>query len=64
MLELYVRVPSPRCGLERTKLIAKLDTLEGMFAHAELAELADGVMLARGHLGTLMDPEKVRGGSS
>lgn len=49
-----------RCNLSSTKVIAKIEDVDGLRAHQEIIEAADVIIFARGKLGTRLDPAKVR----
>ena len=48
-----------RLGYGGSKVIAKLEDLEGLVNHGEILEAADAVIFSRGSLGTCMEVEKV-----
>lgn len=53
-----------RCNLSSTKVIAKIEDVDGLRAHQEIIAAADVIIFARGKLGTRLDPAKVRGGQT
>ena len=47
------------CGLADTHIMAKVENREGLVALAEIADVADGIILSRGNLGVDLPPEKL-----
>ena len=47
------------CGLGDTHVMAKVENKEGLVALAEIADVADGIILSRGNLGVDLPPEKL-----
>lgn len=46
-------------GLAQTKIMAKIETWEGLVAADEIIEASDSILFSRGNLGVCLDPEKV-----
>lgn len=49
---------SRSCGLQQTKLMAKIENMEGLVNSAEIIEACDALLFSRGNLGICLDPEK------
>ncbi len=47
------------CGLGQTRIMAKIENLEGLVNGSEILDAADAILLSRGNLGICLDPEKV-----
>ncbi len=47
------------CGLADTHIMAKVENREGLVALADIADVADGIILSRGNLGVDLPPEKL-----
>ncbi|KAG2439721.1 hypothetical protein HYH02_010599 [Chlamydomonas schloesseri] len=47
------------CGLEQTRVMAKIENLEGLVHAGDIIEAADSVLLSRGNLGICLDAEKM-----
>ncbi len=45
--------------MSHTKIIAKIENMEGLVNYREIMESADGVLLSRGSVGNCVDPEKM-----
>ncbi|KAG2488957.1 hypothetical protein HYH03_012576 [Edaphochlamys debaryana] len=54
-----VRAVLDSCGLDQTRIMAKIENLEGLTHSPELIECSDAVLLSRGNLGICLDPEKM-----
>ncbi|GLC42008.1 hypothetical protein PLESTF_000110500 [Pleodorina starrii] len=46
-------------GLNQTRIMAKIENMEGLINSAEIMEAADAVLLSRGNLGICLDAEKM-----
>jgi pyruvate kinase len=46
-------------GLQHTRLVAKIESLEGLQHHAEILEACDALILSRGNLGICLQVEQV-----
>lgn len=54
---------SRSCGLQQTKLMAKIENMEGLVNSAEIIEACDALLFSRGNLGICLEAEKAsRGG--
>lgn len=49
----------PSCGLNQTRIMAKIENMEGLLNSAEIIEVSDAILLSRGNLGICLDAEKV-----
>ncbi|PNW87383.1 hypothetical protein CHLRE_02g147900v5 [Chlamydomonas reinhardtii] len=54
-----VRAVLDSCGLEQTRVMAKIENLEGLVHAGDIVEAADSVLLSRGNLGICLDAEKM-----
>jgi hypothetical protein len=45
--------------MAQTRIIAKIEDLEGLVNHVEIVAAADGIILSRGNLGVDLPPEKL-----
>jgi pyruvate kinase len=45
--------------MQQTKLVAKIENMEGLVAYQEIMEVADAICLSRGSMGNCLDPEKM-----
>eukprot|EP00878_Enallax_costatus_P004218 GHUV01004448.1.p1 GENE.GHUV01004448.1~~GHUV01004448.1.p1 ORF type:complete len:578 (+),score=172.79 GHUV01004448.1:112-1845(+) len=48
-----------KIGMTQSKVIAKIENMEGLVNYREIMESADGVLLSRGSVGNCVDPEKM-----
>lgn len=45
--------------MKQTKIIAKIENMEGLVNYKEIMEASDGVLLSRGSVGNCVDAEKM-----
>lgn len=48
-----------RIGMRETKIIAKIENMEGLVNYCEIMEHCDVMLLSRGSMGNCVDPEKM-----
>lgn len=48
-----------KIGMAETKIVAKIENMEGLVAYKEIMEAADALVLSRGSMGNCLDPEKM-----
>ncbi|GIL59095.1 hypothetical protein Vafri_14039 [Volvox africanus] len=54
-----VRQVLDSCGLHQTRMMAKIENLEGILNSDEIIEVSDSVLMSRGNLGICLDAEKM-----